>query len=220
MILFCDYETKNPPSLHDIDVFSYILEVQESPRNKIPFSFPSTTSCSWPTLYVPSTDHHAEDLPWIFHVENAMATASDNWLYFIGKIIKYKSQVKMDLRFPWWKFWTPWKLQHRLSQSRDRNVAEAIARLTRLQLHSGLFCNDVIPIDPTLPRKEILEQLAERVPWETWIFGGMCVCVRGFLVWLICGKGKFLTKKTSDRFFYVWYICIYTLTRFTAIKAG
>lgn len=31
---------------------------------------------------VPSTDHHAEDLPWIFHVENAMATASDNWLYY------------------------------------------------------------------------------------------------------------------------------------------
>lgn len=57
------------------------------------------------------------------------------------------------------------------------HVAEAIARLTRLQLHSGLFCNDVIPIDPTLPRKEILEQLAERAPeekhWEE--FSSVCV---------------------------------------------
>lgn len=103
MILSCDYEAKNPPSLHDIDVFSYILEVQESPSET---KFHSASfRCSILQLTnltnVPSTDHHAEDLPWIFHVENAMATASDNWLYFIGKIIKYKSQVKMDLRFPW-----------------------------------------------------------------------------------------------------------------------
>eukprot|EP00434_Breviolum_minutum_P015300 symbB.v1.2.013484.t1/scaffold957.1/size148979/2 len=49
-----------------------------------------------------------------------------------------------------------------LARSSFESNFPAIARLTRLQLHSGLFCNDVIPIDPTLPRKEILEQLAER----------------------------------------------------------